>query len=168
MSLITPDFGLIFWMTLIFAIVFFIVAKFGFPVITGMAGKRADKIAEGLRKAEEAEKQFEELSTRCELMLKETKEKQAAILKEASAQSEQIVAKAKLQAQDEAAKLIENARAQIQAEREGVMRELRREVASISVSIAEKVVRRELSSDQAQKDYLNTLVDEVRKIERQS
>ncbi len=168
MSLITPDFGLIFWMTLIFAIVFFIVAKFGFPVITGMAGKRADKIAEGLRKAEEAEKQFEELSTRCELMLKETKEKQAAILKEASAQSEQIVAKAKLQAQDEAAKLIENARAQIQAEREGVMRELRREVASISVSIAEKVVRKELSSDQAQKDYLNTLVDEVRKIERQS
>ena len=168
MSLITPDFGLIFWMTLIFAIVFFIVAKFGFPVITGMAGKRADKIAEGLRKAEEAEKQFEELSTRCELMLKETKEKQAAILMEASAQSEQIVAKAKLQAQDEAAKLIENARAQIQAEREGVMRELRREVASISVSIAEKVVRKELSSDQAQKDYLNTLVDEVRKIERQS
>ena len=168
MSLITPDFGLIFWMTLIFAIVFFIVAKFGFPVITGMAGKRADKIAEGLRKAEEAEKQFEELSTSCELMLKETKEKQAAILKEASAQSEQIVAKAKLQAQDEAAKLIENARAQIQAEREGVMRELRREVASISVSIAEKVVRKELSSDQAQKDYLNTLVDEVRKIERQS
>lgn len=168
MSLITPDFGLIFWMTLIFAIVFFIVAKFGFPVITGMAGKRADKIAEGLRKAEEAEKQFEELSTRCELMLKETKEKQAAILKEASAQSEQIVAEAKLQAQDEAAKLIENARAQIQAEREGVMRELRREVASISVSIAEKVVRKELSSDQAQKDYLNTLVDEVRKIERQS
>lgn len=168
MSLITPDFGLIFWMTLIFAIVFFIVAKFGFPVITGMAGKRADKIAEGLRKAEEAEKQFEELSTRCELMLKETKEKQAAILKEASAQSEQIVAKAKLQAQDEAAKLIENARAQIQAEREGVMRELRREVASISVSIAEKVVRKELSSDQAQKDYLNTLVDEVRRIERQS
>ena len=168
MSLITPDFGLIFWMTLIFAIVFFIVAKFGFPVITGMAGKRADKIAEGLRKAEEAEKQFEELSTRCELMLKETKEKQAAILKEASAQSEQIVAKAKLQAQDEAAKLIENARAQIQAEREGVMRELRREVASIYVSIAEKVVRKELSSDQAQKDYLNTLVDEVRKIERQS
>ena len=168
MSLITPDFGLIFWMTLIFAIVFFIVAKVGFPVITGMAGKRADKIAEGLRKAEEAEKQFEELSTRCELMLKETKEKQAAILKEASAQSEQIVAKAKLQAQDEAAKLIENARAQIQAEREGVMRELRREVASISVSIAEKVVRKELSSDQAQKDYLNTLVDEVRKIERQS
>ena len=78
------------------------------------------------------------------------------------------MAKAKLQAQDEAAKLIENARAQIQAEREGVMRELRREVASISVSIAEKVVRKELSSDQAQKDYLNTLVDEVRKIERQS
>ena len=168
MSLITPDFGLIFWMTLIFAIVFFIVAKFGFPVITGMAGQRADKIAEGLRKAEEAEKQFAELSEKCELMLKETKEKQAAILKEASVQSEQIVAKAKLQAQDEAARLIENARVQIQAEREGVMRELRREVASISVSIAEKVVRRELSSDQAQADYLNTLVDEVRKTERQS
>ena len=168
MSLITPDFGLIFWMTLIFAIVFFIVAKFGFPVITGMAGKRADKIAEGLRKAEEARVQYEELSTRCELMLKETREKQAAMLKEASAQSEQIVAKAKLQAQDEAAKLLENARVQIRAEKESAMRETRRELAGISVSIAEKVVRRELSSDQAHTDYLNTLLDEVRKTERQS
>lgn len=168
MSLITPDFGLIFWMTLIFAIVFFIVAKFGFPVITGMAGKRADKIAEGLRKAEEARVQYEELSTRCELMLKETREKQAAMLKEASAQSEQIVAKAKLQAQDEAAKLLENARVQIRAEKESAMREMRRELAGISVSIAEKVVRRELSSDQAHTDYLNTLLDEVRKTERQS
>lgn len=168
MSLITPDFGLIFWMTLIFAIVFFIVAKFGFPVITGMAGKRADKIAEGLRKAEEARVQYEELSTRCELMLKEAREKQAAMLKEASAQSEQIVAKAKLQAQDEAAKLLENARVQIRAEKESAMREMRREIAGISVSIAEKVVRRELSSDQAHTDYLNTLLDEVRKTERQS
>ena len=168
MSLITPDFGLIFWMTLIFAIVFFIVAKFGFPVITGMAGKRADKIAEGLCKAEEARVQYEELSTRCELMLKETREKQAAMLKEASAQSEQIVAKAKLQAQDEAAKLLENARVQIRAEKESAMREMRRELAGISVSIAEKVVRRELSSDQAHTDYLNTLLDEVRKTERQS
>lgn len=168
MSLITPDFGLIFWMTLIFAIVFFIVAKFGFPVITGMAGKRADKIAEGLRKAEEARVQYEELSTRCELMLKEAREKQAAMLKEASAQSEQIVAKAKLQAQDEAAKLLENARVQIRAEKESTMREMRRELAGISVSIAEKVVRRELSSDQAHTDYLNTLLDEVRKTERQS
>ena len=155
-------------MTLIFAIVFFIVAKFGFPVITGMAGKRADKIAEGLRKAEEARVQYEELSTRCELMLKETREKQAAMLKEASAQSEQIVAKAKLQAQDEAAKLLENARVQIRAEKESAMREMRRELAGISVSIAEKVVRRELSSDQAHTDYLNTLLDEVRKTERQS
>ena len=168
MSLITPDFGLIFWMTLIFAIVFFIVAKFGFPVITGMAGKRADKIAEGLRKAEEARVQYEELSTRCELMLKETREKQAAMLKEASAQSEQIVAKAKLQAQDEAAKLLENARVQIRAEKESAMREMRRELAGISVGIAEKVVRRELSSDQAHTAYLNTLLDEVRKTERQS
>ena len=168
MSLITPDFGLIFWMTLIFAIVFFIVAKFGFPVITGMAGKRADKIAEGLRKAEEAEHRFAELSRSCEAMLSQTREKQAAMLKEASAQSEQIVAKAKLQAQDEAAKLIENARVQIQAEKESVMREMRRELAGISVSIAEKVVRKELSSDQARTDYLNTLLDEVRKTERQS
>ena len=168
MSLITPDFGLIFWMTLIFAIVFFIVAKFGFPVITGMAGKRADKIAEGLRKAEEAEQRFAELSRSCEAMLSETREKQAEMLKEATRSGEQIVAEAKAQAQEEAAKLLESARSQIAAEKESVMRELRREVASLSVSVAEKVVRRELSSETAQMDYLNSLVDEVRKIDRQS
>ena len=108
MSLITPDFGLIFWMTLIFAIVFFIVAKFGFPVITGMAGKRADKIAEGLRKAEEAEQRFAELSRSCEAMLSQTREKQAEMLKEATRSGEQIVAEAKAQAQKEAAKLLES------------------------------------------------------------
>ena len=164
MSLITPDFGLIFWMTLIFAIVFFIVAKFGFPVITGMA----DKIAEGLRKAEEAEQRFAELSRSCEAMLSQTREKQAEMLKEATRSGEQIVAEAKAQAQKEAAKLLESARSQIAAEKESVMRELRREVASLSVSVAEKVVRRELSSETAQMDYLNSLVDEVRKIDRQS
>ena len=168
MSLITPDFGLIFWMTLIFAIVFFIVAKFGFPVITGMAGKRADKIAEGLRKAEEAEQRFTELSRSYEAMLSQTREKQAEMLKEATRSGEQIVAEAKAQAQEEAAKLLESARSQIAAEKESVMRELRREVASLSVSVAEKVVRRELSSETAQMDYLNSLVDEVRKIDRQS
>ena len=70
--------------------------------------------------------------------------------------------------QKEAAKLLESARSQIAAEKESVMRELRREVASLSVSVAEKVVRRELSSETAQMDYLNSLVDEVRKIDRQS
>ena len=78
------------------------------------------------------------------------------------------MAEAKAQAQEEAAKLLESARSQIAAEKESVMRELRREVASLSVSVAEKVVRRELSSETAQMDYLNSLVDEVRKIDRQS
>ena len=168
MNLITPDFGLLFWMTLIFAVVFFILAKFGFPIITGMAEKRADRINESLRKAEEAERKLAELSQTCEQMLAEAQQKQAAILREASATGDQIVAKAKEQAQEEATKVLENARIQIAAEKESAMRELRREVARISVSVAEKVVRRELSEGAAQADYLNTLVDEVRSTERQS
>ena len=104
MSLITPDFGLLFWMTLIFAVVFFILAKFGFPVITGMVEKRSDRIEESLKKAEEADKAVAELTARGEQIISDAQAEQARILREASATSDSIVAKARDEAKAEAAK----------------------------------------------------------------
>lgn len=161
MSLITPDFGLLFWMTLIFAIVFFILAKFGFPVITGMVDKRSESIRESIKKAHEAEEKLRTLAEQQAAMVEEARVEQARILKEASQTRDSIIADARAQAQDQASKMIADAKTQIAAEKESALRDIRKEVAMLSVSVAEKVVRKELSSDEAQMALLSRMVDEI-------
>lgn len=168
MSLITPDFGLLFWMTLIFAVVFFILAKFGFPVITGMVEKRSDRIDESLRKAEEADKAIAELTARGEKIISDAQAEQARILREASATSDSIVAKARDEAREEAAKILQQARTDIAAEKESALRDIRRVVANISVEVAEKVLRTDLGEDKKQDAYLDRLIDEVQRTQDKS
>ena len=168
MSLITPDFGLLFWMTLIFAVVFFILAKFGFPVITGMVEKRSDRIEESLRKADEAEKALAEMAERREQIISEAKAEEAKILKEASATSDSIVAGAKDKAREEAEKVLEQARIEIAAEKESALRDIRRLVARLSVEVSEKVLRADLDEDKKQGAYLDRLIDEVQRSQDKS
>ncbi|MCR4910893.1 MAG: F0F1 ATP synthase subunit B [Bacteroidales bacterium] len=168
MSLITPDFGLLFWMTLIFAVVFFILAKFGFPVITGMVEKRSDRIDESLRKAEEADKAIAELTARGEKIISDAQAEQARILREASATSDSIVAKARDEAKEEAAKILQQARTDIAAEKESALRDIRRVVANMSVEVAEKVLRTDLDEDKKQDAYLDRLIEEVQRTQDKS
>ena len=161
MSLITPDFGLLFWMTLIFAIVFFILAKFGFPVITKRVRGRQERIETSIRQAKEIEARVEEMAREHAGMLEETRREQARILREATEGRKQILEQAREDARGEAQKIVDEARARIAEERESALRDIRREVALLSVEVAEQIVRKELSSDAAQADYLNRLVDEA-------
>lgn len=161
MSLITPDSGLIIWMTLIFAIVFFILAKFGFPVISKMIKDRSTKIEDSLRKADEAEKRLSELTEEHRRMIEDTRREQAEILKEAAQARDNIIEQARRQAQDEAAKLVDEARVRIENEKEAALRDIRREVAILSVNVAEKIIRKDLESTDAQTQLLNRLVDEA-------
>ena len=161
MSLITPDFGLLVWMVLIFGIVFFVLAKWGFPLITGMVDKRSDRIEQSIAKAREAEKSLSELSYRQEQLIEETRKEQARILKEATEARDQLLAAAKEQARDEASQMIQQARTQIAAEKESALRDIRSEVASLSVEVAEKVLREKLSSEDAQLALIDRVVGEV-------
>ena len=161
MSLITPDFGLLVWMVLIFGIVFFVLAKWGFPLITGMVDKRSDRIEQSIAKAREAEKSLSEFAYRQEQLIEETRKEQARILKEATEAREQLLAAAKEQARDEASQLIQQARTQIAAEKESALRDIRSEVASLSVEVAEKVLREKLSSEEAQLSLIDHVVGEV-------
>jgi len=161
MSLITPDFGLLFWMTLIFVILFVILAKVGFPIITGMVSKRQDRINDSIRLAKEAEERVRELSSEQARMIDEARKEQAAILRDAAAARDAMVSKAQEQAREEASKIIEQARTQIAAEKESALRDIRREVASLSVSIAEQVVRKDLSDNEAQMALIDKLMDEM-------
>ena len=161
MSLITPDFGLLVWMTLIFGIVFFVLAKWGFPMITDSVQKRADRINESIRKAREAEERLKNLSSEQNELIEKARKEQAAILKEAAASRDSLIEQAKVQARDEAAKILEQARTQIAAEKESALRDVRKEVAVLSVAVAEKVLRKDLDSDPGRDELLGRLVDEL-------
>ena len=155
-------------MTVIFAVVFFILAKFGFPVITGMVEKRSDRIEESLRKADEAEKALAEMAERREQIISEAKAEEAKILRDAAATSDSIVAKAKDKAREEAEKVLEQTRIEIAAEKESALRDIRRLVARLSVEVSEKVLRADLDDDKKQGAYLDRLIDEVQRTQDKS
>ena len=163
MSLITPDFGLLFWMVIIFGAVFFVLAKFGFPIITDMVHKRSDHIADSLKAAEQATEQLAGLAEEQKRMIEQTRLEQSRILKEASDARDRIISQAKEEAAEEASKLIAHARVEIAAERESALRDIRRQVAMISLEVAEKVVRRDLSDQSEQLALMDRLVDEAAK-----
>lgn len=166
MSLITPDFGLLFWMTVVFAIVFFILAKFGFPIITGMVEKRSERINESIAKAREAEARLEGLAEEHKRMVEEARQEQNRILKEAAQSRDSMLADARAQARDEASRILADAKLQIAAERESALRDIRKEVAVLSVNIAEKVIRKDLQSDASQRELIDRLVDEISKADK--
>ena len=161
MSLLTPDFGLLFWMVVIFGIVFFILAKFGFPVITKSVRERSDYIADSLKAADEAQAKLANLAQEQARMIEETRLEQSRILKEASESREKIIAQAKEDAASEAGKLLDHAKVEIAAERESAIRDIRRQVAMISVEVAEKIVRKDLEGDASQQSLIDRMVDEA-------
>ena len=162
MSLITPDVGLLFWMVIIFALVFFILAKFGFPVITRMIDRRNEHIESSLEAAHKAELKLEKLAQEQEQMIQQTRLEQGRIIREANETRDRIVAQAKEQAQQEASKIVSQAREQIDSERKEAIREIRGQVAALSVEVAQKIIRTDLSSgSQAQLELSKKLLEEA-------
>ena len=156
-----PDSGLLFWMTVIFGLVLFILAKFGFPMITGMVEKRNKRISDSLEAARIAEEALANLQQEQERIISETRSEQARLMQEAAAERDRMIAQAQEQARAEAQKIMDDARERINEEKEAVMKEIRNEVAQVSLSIAEKVVRKDLSSDASQKELVDKLLDNL-------
>ena len=161
MSLITPDFGLFFWMTVVFLVVLFILWKYGFPVIVKMVDERKAFIDESLRKAHEANERLANIQKEGESILQEAREKQAQILKEAAETRDAIVEKAQDKARQEGARLLDDARAAIEQEKKTAFADIRKQVATLSVEIAEKVLKQNLKDDKAQMDLIERMLDEV-------
>lgn len=161
MGLLTPDSGLLFWMVVCFGVVFFILAKYAFPVIINAVDKRKEYIDSSLEAARQANEQLQQAKTEVENLLAEARRQQSAILKEAAATRDQIVADARGRAREEAQKALDETRHQIAAEKESAVNDIRRQVAVLSVDVAEKILRRELSKDQEQLDFINRMIAEV-------
>ncbi|MBQ3698996.1 MAG: F0F1 ATP synthase subunit B [Prevotella sp.] len=161
MSLITPDFGLLFWMALVFIIVLFILWIWGFPVIVKMELDRKDYIDASLKKAHEANERLANIQKEGESILQEAREKQAQILREAAETRDAIVGKAQDKARSEGVRLLDEAKAAIEQEKKAAIADIRQQVAALSVEIAEKVLREKLKDDKSQMDLIDRMLDEV-------
>ena len=149
------------WMLAAFLVVFVVLAKFGFPAIIGMVEKRKNYIDESLRKAHEATTRLENIKQESESILQEARDKQVAILKEAANTREAIVEDARVKAREESARIISDAKAEIESQKQAAITAIRQQVALLSVEVSEKVLRKKLDTDQAQMDYINLMLDEV-------
>lgn len=162
-SILSPDLGLLFWMSLAFIVVLVVVGKFGFPVIVKMVQERKNFIDESLKNAREANEKLANIKSESEAILRNAHEKQAQILKEAMATRDTIIKEAREKAQEEGRKLILEAKAQIAAEKESALQEVRSSVVDLSVHIAEKVMRQKLESDSEQEELINSMLNEMTK-----
>ena len=161
MDLLIPDSGLLFWMTLVFIIVFIILWKAGFPAIIKMVNERKAFIDDSLKKAHEANEKLANIQKEGESILQEAREKQASILKEAASTRDAIVEKAQDKAREEGARLINDAKIEIDNEKQAAISDIRKQVATLSVEIAEKILREKLGNDKAQMDLIDRMLDDV-------
>jgi F-type H+-transporting ATPase subunit b len=148
-------------MLIAFGVVFFVLAKFGWPVITKMIDSRKQYIDESLENARKANERLAQLQEETAQMLKQAQEQQSKILAEAVEMRNQIVEKAKTEATNEGQKLLQEAKQQIAQEKESAIRDIRREVGVLSVEIAEKVLRQNLQNDDDQMAMIDRMLDEI-------
>lgn len=161
MSLLTPEPGLVFWMSLSFGIVAFILIKYGFPVILQMVNKRKSYIDNALLAAKQAHEELEKVKENSQTILEQTRLEQAKILEAAAQSHDRMLKEAKECAHIEANKIIKDAQKQIEIEKENAVRAIRSEIASLSVSVAEKILREKLNTEEEQSKMINRLMDEV-------
>ena len=161
MGLLTPDPGLLFWMVVVFGIVFFLLAKFGFPVIIKMVDDRKAYIDNSLKAAREANEQLANVKIEGEKILAQAHEEQARILRSATETRDRIIREAQEKACLEGDRLMEEMKKQIETEKESAIRDIRRQVALLSVGVAEKVIRTKLADEKEQTELISRLVDEM-------
>jgi F-type H+-transporting ATPase subunit b len=162
MDLILPDFGLLVWTGLTFSLLFFLLAKFAWKPILNAVNSREQKITDALELAEKTKIEMQALMAENDQILKAARKERDQILNEAKDAALGMVEAAKEKAKDEAAKVVESARQTINSEKAAAMAELKNHVASLSLEIAEKVVRHELSSDDKQKALATQLAGEIK------
>ena len=160
--LVTPDPGLVIWSTVTFLILFFLLSKFAWKPIVKALDERERSIEDALAKAEMAKAEMAKLISENEDLLKEARLERDSILKEAKEIKDQIVNDAKDLAKSEGAKLIEKAKIEITNQKLAAMAEIKNQVSSLSIEIAEKVLRKQFEDQGKQQALVNDLLKEVK------
>ncbi|HKI88806.1 MAG TPA: F0F1 ATP synthase subunit B [Draconibacterium sp.] len=162
MGLVTPNPGTLFWMVIIFGIVLFVLRKFAWTPILNALKDREESIANALNSADQARKEVEGLKADNEKIIAEARREKDHILREAKEIKEKIIAEAKEKANAEVQKSIELGRQQIQSEKTAAINDIKKQVAELSVMIAEKVIKKELANKGEQEKMVDGLVDDIK------
>jgi len=162
MGLVTPGIGLIIWMTIAFLVVWIGLGKFAWPAIMKTIKEREESIASALSSAEDARKEMAKLQSDNERILKDAYAQRDAIMKEAKEIKDKIVADAKDKAQEEADRIVSIAKDSIQTDKIAAMNEIKSHVAALSIDIAEKVLKAELSDSAKQNKLVNDLLADIK------
>jgi len=162
MDLITPDLGLLFWQTFIFLIVLFLLSKFAWKPIVNALEEREGVIADALGAAEKAKEEMRKLQADNEKMLQEARLERDKMMKDAQGTANAIVSEAKDKATEEANRIVTNAKALIETEKNAAMAEVRNTAAEFSLKIAEKLLKKNLSGDDSQKALVNEYIKETK------
>ncbi len=156
MDLVNPGIGLIFYMTVTFLLLLFILGKFAWKPILNMLKEREDKISDSLALAKQTQEEMKRLKSDNELLLKAAKDERDNIIKDANKMKESIISDARAKAQSEADKIVESARENINNEKMAAIIELKNQIAELSIMVAEKVISRELSDKAKQKEIIES------------
>jgi F-type H+-transporting ATPase subunit b len=162
MQLLTPSLGLLFWTLLAFLIVLFVLRKYAWGPILSSLNKREQGIAESLQTAERVRMEMAQLKNENEALMVQAREERGLMLKEARETKDRIIAESKEQAKIEANKIIADAQQAIEAQKMAALTEVKNQVGKLVIEVAEKVLRRELSSPGAQENHIKDLVEEVK------
>jgi len=162
MNLVTPDIGLIFWQTVTFLIVLFLLAKFAWKPITDGLKERENTIAESLEIAKKTKEEMVKLKAENERILGEAREERDRILRAAQVSANAMITEAKDKANAEGLRLIENARAAINGEKQAAIAEIKNKAADLSIEIAEKLLKRQLSDNNNQRELVNEYIKEAK------
>lgn len=162
MGFVTPDYGTLFWMVIIFGIVLVILKKFAWKPILKALKDRETSIANALSSADRAREEVKDLKADHEKIVAEARKEKDVILKEAKEIKDKLLAEAKTQASAEGQKIVEAARQQVEAEKKAAINEMKQQVAELSVMIAEKVIQHELKDKKTQEGMVEDLLKDLK------
>jgi len=161
MELVTPGIGLIFWMTLIFGLVLFILRKYAWKPILATIKERENYIANSIRHSKKIHRELQELDQTKEKLLIQAKDKADEMIKQAELECEEIIQNAQQRARKEAGQIIESAKNSIIAERKAVEKEIRQQIITFSLDLAQKVIRAEFQDVQKKNEYIGKLLEDI-------
>jgi F-type H+-transporting ATPase subunit b len=162
MELIQPGIGLIFWMTISFGTVLFILGRYAWKPIMKSLKEREDSIDQALHAADKAREEMKQLQFDNEKLLRQAKDERDAILNEARKIREKMIEDARTKANEEANRIVENAKERIENEKMAAITELKNQIALLSIEIAEKLIREELAKDKKQEALIQKMLDDIK------
>jgi F-type H+-transporting ATPase subunit b len=162
MELLTPELGLFVWTLVAFLLVLFILKKFAWQPILKSLSERETGIAESIAAADRVRKEMAQMQNENEKLMMQAREERSSMLKEAKETRDRIVAEAKDAAKEEANKIIADAQQQIQQQKMAALTEVKNEIGNLAVEVAEKILRKQLSTAEAQNSYTSLLAEDVK------